>query len=91
VRALVRDPSKAGLPAGVDVVQGDLLDVDALRGAFSGVSTLFLLNAVVADEYTRALAHEPRRRALARLGGLPSIAWRAGWGAGQSDIANECH
>ncbi len=55
VRALVRDPSKADFPAGVDVVQGDLLDIDALRGAFSGVSTLFLLNAVVADEYTQAL------------------------------------
>lgn len=55
VRALVRDPSKANLQAGVEVVQGDLLDVDALRGAFSGVSTLFLLNAVVPDEYTQAL------------------------------------
>lgn len=55
VRALVRDPAKANFAAGVDVVQGDLLDVDALRGAFSGVSTLFLLNAVVADEYTQAL------------------------------------
>ena len=55
VRALVRDPSKAKLPASVDVVQGDLLDVDSLRGAVSGVSTLFLLNAVVADEYTQAL------------------------------------
>ena len=55
VRALVRDPSKASFPAGVDVVQGDLLDVDSLRSAFSGVSTLFLLNAVVPDEYTQAL------------------------------------
>jgi uncharacterized protein YbjT (DUF2867 family) len=55
VRALVRDLSKANFPAGVDVVQGDLLDVDALRRAFSGVSTLFLLNAVVPDEYTQAL------------------------------------
>ncbi|MDR6674510.1 NmrA/HSCARG family protein [Xanthomonas sp. 1678] len=55
VRALVRDPAKAKLPASVDIVQGDLLDVDSLRGAFSGVSTLFLLNAVVADEYTQAL------------------------------------
>jgi uncharacterized protein YbjT (DUF2867 family) len=55
IRALVRDPTKAQLPAGVSVVQGDLLDVDALRGAFSGVSTLFLLNAVVADEFTQAL------------------------------------
>lgn len=55
VRALVRDPAKANLPDGVDVVQGDLLDVDALRNAMSGASTLFLLNGVVADEFTQAL------------------------------------
>lgn len=55
VRALVRDPAKADFPAGVDVAQGDLLDVDALRSAFSGVSTLFLLNGVVPDEFTQAL------------------------------------
>jgi uncharacterized protein YbjT (DUF2867 family) len=55
VRALVRDPAKANFPAGVDVVQGDLLDVDSLRLAFKGVSTLFLLNAVVPDEFTQAL------------------------------------
>ena len=55
VRALVRDPAKAAFPAGVDVVRGDLLDVDALRGALRGVSTLFLLNAVVPDEFTQAL------------------------------------
>ncbi|MCG5258583.1 NmrA/HSCARG family protein [Cupriavidus gilardii] len=55
IRALVRDPSKANFPAGVDVVRGDLLDVDSVRSAFSGVSTLFLLNAVVADEFTQAL------------------------------------
>ncbi|MGF7055626.1 uncharacterized protein YbjT (DUF2867 family) [Bosea sp. OAE752] len=55
VRALVRDPAKASFPAGVNVVHGDLLDVDSLRGAMSGVSTLFLLNGVVADEFTQAL------------------------------------
>jgi uncharacterized protein YbjT (DUF2867 family) len=55
VRALVRAPSKANFPTGVDVVQGDLLDVDSLRSAFSDASTLFLLNAVVPDEYTQAL------------------------------------
>jgi uncharacterized protein YbjT (DUF2867 family) len=55
VRALVRDPSKANFASDVEVVQGDMLDVDSLRSAFSGVSTLFLLNAVVADEYTQAL------------------------------------
>jgi uncharacterized protein YbjT (DUF2867 family) len=55
VRALVRDAGKATTPTGVTVVQGDLLDVDSLRTAFSGVSTLFLLNAVVPDEFTQAL------------------------------------
>jgi uncharacterized protein YbjT (DUF2867 family) len=55
VRALVRDPAKARFPAGVHVVQGDLLDVDSVRSALSGVSTLFLLNAVVPDEFTQAL------------------------------------
>jgi uncharacterized protein YbjT (DUF2867 family) len=55
VRVLVRDPSKANFPAGVQVAQGDLLDIDALRAAFVGVRTLFLLNAVAADEFTQAL------------------------------------
>jgi len=55
VRVLVRDPAKAKFPAGVQVVQGDLLDIDSLRSAFQGVSTLFLLNAVAGDEFTQAL------------------------------------
>ncbi len=55
VRALVRTPAAADLPATVEQVQGDMLDVDALRQALKGVSTLFLLNAVVADEFTQAL------------------------------------
>jgi uncharacterized protein YbjT (DUF2867 family) len=50
---LVRDPSKADFPAGVEVVQGDLLDIDALRSAFAGVNTLFLLNAVAATNSPR--------------------------------------
>jgi uncharacterized protein YbjT (DUF2867 family) len=55
VRALVRDPAKASFPAGVTAVKGDLLDVESMRSALSGVSTLFLLNAVVPDEFTQAL------------------------------------
>lgn len=55
VRVLVRDSAKANFPAEVSVVEGDLMDVDALRRAFSGVSALFLLNGVVADEFTQAL------------------------------------
>ena len=55
VRVLVRDPSKADFPAGLEVAQGDMLDIDALRSAFAGVRTLFLLNAVAGDEFTQAL------------------------------------
>ncbi|AJR23416.1 NmrA family NAD(P)-binding protein [Sphingobium fuliginis] len=55
VRVLTRDPAKADFPASVDVVRGDLLDMDALRAAFSGIRTLFLLNAVTGDEFTQAL------------------------------------
>lgn len=55
VRVLTRDPSKTSFPAGVDVIQGDLLDVGALRAAFDGVRTLFLLNAVAGDEFTQAI------------------------------------
>jgi len=55
VRVLARDPSKADFPAGVAVVQGDMLDIDSLRRAFAGVRTLFLLNAVAGDEFTQAL------------------------------------
>jgi uncharacterized protein YbjT (DUF2867 family) len=71
VRALVRDPAKTNFPAGVAVAQGDLLDVESLRSAFSGVSTLFLLNAVVPDEFTQALV----ALNLAREAGIERIVY----------------
>ncbi|TPP10396.1 SDR family oxidoreductase [Rhizobium glycinendophyticum] len=55
VRVLVRDPAKANFASTVEVVQGDMLDIDALRQAFDGVRTLFLLNAVAGDEFTQAI------------------------------------
>ncbi|MCA6123662.1 NmrA/HSCARG family protein [Bradyrhizobium sp. WSM 1704] len=55
VRALVRNTETANLPVRVELAQGDLLDVDSVRSAMKGVSTLFLLNGVVADEFTQAL------------------------------------
>ncbi|MGK9054964.1 SDR family oxidoreductase [Neorhizobium petrolearium] len=71
VRALVRDPSKAHFPPSVSVVKGDFLDVDSLRNAFDGVTTLFLLNAVVPDEFTQALI----ALNLARLAGIERIVY----------------
>lgn len=55
VRVLTRDVSKADFPANVEVAQGDLLDIAALRNAFKGVTSLFLLNAVTGDEFTQAI------------------------------------
>ncbi|MYS86265.1 NAD(P)H-binding protein [Embleya scabrispora] len=43
VRALSRTPENAGLPAGVDVVRGDLTDAASLRRALDGVATIFLV------------------------------------------------
>ncbi|KAB2856682.1 MAG: NAD(P)H-binding protein [Sphingopyxis terrae] len=55
VRVLTRDPAKVSFPPDVEIEQGDLLDIDALRKAFEGVRTLFLLNAVTGDEFTQAI------------------------------------
>jgi uncharacterized protein YbjT (DUF2867 family) len=55
VRALTRSPDTAKLPSGVVPVRGDLADMDSVRAALSGVSTLFLLVPNVADELTQAM------------------------------------
>lgn len=55
VTAMVRQVGKASLPAGVSGVVGDLTDVSSLRKAFTGVRTLFLLNALAPDEVTQSL------------------------------------
>lgn len=55
VRALVRDPAKAKFANTAKVVQGDMMDIQSMRAALAGVSTLFLLNAVTPDEVTQAL------------------------------------
>ncbi|WFU13293.1 NmrA family NAD(P)-binding protein (plasmid) [Rhizobium sp. CB3090] len=55
VRVLTRDASKANFPIDVEVVQGEILDLDSLRKAFKSVRTLFLLNAVTGDEFAQAI------------------------------------
>jgi uncharacterized protein YbjT (DUF2867 family) len=80
VRVLTRDPAKASFPAGVEVVQGDLLDIDALRAAFQGVSTLFLLNAVTGDEFTQAII----TLNIAREAGVDRVVYLSVFGADQA-------
>jgi uncharacterized protein YbjT (DUF2867 family) len=55
VHALTRTPEKARFPDGITAIKGDLSDVDSMREAMKGVSTLFLLVPGAADELTQAL------------------------------------
>ena len=55
IRALTRSPEKAELPAGVTAVKGDLADIDSIRAALDGVSTLFLLAPNSPDELMQAM------------------------------------
>ena len=80
VRVLTRDPSKADFPPSVEVVQADLLDIDALRAAFSGIRTLFLLNAVAGDEFTQAII----TLNIAREAGIERIVYLSVFGADEA-------
>ncbi|GGP00405.1 SDR family oxidoreductase [Stakelama pacifica] len=80
VRVLTRDPAKADFPPSVDVVQGDLLDIDALRAAFSDVRTLFLLNAVTGDEFTQAII----TLNVAREAGIKRVVYLSVFGADEA-------
>lgn len=71
VKALVRQPGKAVLPAGVAEVVADLSDVASVRRALAGVRTLFLLNAVTPDEVTQGL----QTLGLAREAGIERIVY----------------
>ncbi|GAA4725993.1 NAD(P)H-binding protein [Phytohabitans rumicis] len=49
VRALTRDPAKAALPAGAEVVAGNLADTGSLAAAFAGVDAAHLIGFDGAD------------------------------------------
>ncbi len=85
VRALTRSPEEAHFPEGVTPVRGDLLDVDALRSALTGVSTMFLLSAVMAEELTGTLL----TLGLAREAGVTGIVYVSVYCGGDfSDVAH---
>ena len=71
LNVLTRDPSKAKFPSGVTPVTGDMLDVESMRRALAGVSTLFLLNAVSTQELTEAVL----TLNLAREAGVARVVW----------------
>lgn len=71
VRALTRTPEKARFPNGITAVKGGLSDVDLVRQAMSGVSTLFLLAPNAADELTQAL----QTLSIAREAGVKGVVY----------------
>ncbi|MGA4865732.1 NAD(P)H-binding protein [Streptomyces lavendulocolor] len=71
VRALTRDPAKAGLPGGVEVVRGDLTDPESLTAALDGVSGLHLIT--FGGEYFAPLETGPRIVELAREAGVRRV------------------
>lgn len=71
VHALTRDPDKASFPIGVTTVKGDMTDIPSMRAALKNVDSLFLLNAVVADEVTQAIS----TLSLAREAGIQRIVY----------------
>ena len=65
VRALVRDPTAANLPKGVELAAGDLADPASLEAALHGVDTVFLLwpffHADGAPAVVKAITRKTRR------------------------------
>ncbi|MFF8424466.1 SDR family oxidoreductase [Streptomyces sp. NPDC016566] len=74
VRALTRDPAKARVPAGVEVVRGDYLDPGSLAGAMAGVTAVFLLRPPGPEEgQDPALVEAARAAGVRRLVKLSAI------------------
>ncbi len=55
VRALATKKPNEELPEGVDLILGDVMDVDFMRALLKTVSTVFILNPGVPDELARLL------------------------------------
>jgi uncharacterized protein YbjT (DUF2867 family) len=65
VRALTRNPEAADLPPGVDVVRGDLFQLDTVAASLDGVESVFLLWPATtldgAAEVVKLIASQARR------------------------------
>ncbi|WP_062983082.1 NAD(P)H-binding protein [Nocardia anaemiae] len=79
VRALVRDPARAQLPAGVEAVTGDLNRPESLTEALDGVTGMFLLPGY---------ADAPDLLARAKKAGVQHIVLLSGGSAALEDMNN---
>jgi uncharacterized protein YbjT (DUF2867 family) len=79
VRALVRDPRRATLPAGAEAVVGDLNRPESMTDALAGVSAVFLLPGY---------ADMPGLLARVREAGAERVVLMSGGSAGSGDLSN---
>ncbi|MEJ2852178.1 MULTISPECIES: SDR family oxidoreductase [unclassified Saccharothrix] len=84
VRALTRDPDRADLPAGVEVVRGDTTDAESLRAAFTGVTAAHLINF---GHTYRPLDNGTAIAALAEQAGVRRVTMLGGWEEGTLEPA----
>lgn len=77
VRALTRNPAKAHLPAGVDVVAGDLTDITTLGAAFDGIDGIHLIT--FGGDDGEDLSNGPEIIALAEQHGINRATVLGGW------------
>ncbi|MFE1311476.1 NAD(P)H-binding protein [Streptomyces sp. NPDC058755] len=81
VRALTRDPAKARVPAGVEVVRGDYLEPGSLDGAMAGVTAVFLLRPPGPEE-----GHDLALVAAARAAGVRRLVKLSAIGTGDPEV-----
>ncbi|MGW1272438.1 SDR family oxidoreductase, partial [Streptomyces sp. NPDC002491] len=75
VRALVRDPAKARMPAGVEVARGDYRDAASLEAAMTGATAAFLVGLPgPSAQHDGPLAAAARAAGVGRLVKLSAIA-----------------
>ncbi|HEY3501587.1 MAG TPA: NAD(P)H-binding protein [Actinocatenispora sp.] len=84
VRALTRDPARAGLPADVEVVAGDITDAGTLPPAFDGVDAAHLIT--FGGAY-RSLANAGKIVAVAEKAGVGRVTLLGGWQEGTLEPA----
>ncbi|PRX99817.1 NAD(P)H-binding protein [Allonocardiopsis opalescens] len=75
VRALTRDPARAGLPAGAETVRGDLTRPEELADVLAGVDRMYYLPALDEED---AAAHAKSFLALAIRAGVRRIVMLSG-------------
>lgn len=81
VRAMTRDPAKARMPAGVEVVRGDFLDADSVAAALTGATAVFLVAVLGPADGGR----DVRQIEAARTAGVRRIVKLSSIGTGDPD------